>query len=123
MRLTNNWKQIDWQRAYQEVQAKQAKLYQAIKDNKKREVIKRLENELYNSFAARAISVRKITSSKGRNTVGIDRVKWSTDEQKWNAIGYLRDFKHNYKASPVRRVWIPKKRWKIKTVRNPDYER
>jgi hypothetical protein len=34
-----------------------------------------VENELYNSFAARALAVRKVTSGKGRNTVEVDNIK------------------------------------------------
>ena len=44
---------------------------------------------------------------KGKNTPGIDKVIWKTNEQKFQAIMVLRNLS-KYKAKPVRRVYIPK---------------
>jgi RNA-directed DNA polymerase len=70
----SNWKQINWNKAYVELKAMQAKLYGALKTNASIEIIKSLHNEILTSFAARAIAVRIVTTNKGKNTHGTDKV-------------------------------------------------
>lgn len=59
-------------------------------------------------FSARALAVRKVTSNPGGTTPGTDGEVWNTPRQKREAIMRLRIKTRDYKASPVRRVWIPK---------------
>jgi len=70
-------------------------------------LVKIYQHELTRSFAARAIVVRKVVSNKGKNTPGIDGVIWDSKERRFQAIGKLKDLSQ-YKANPVRRVYIPK---------------
>jgi RNA-directed DNA polymerase len=41
-----------------------------------------------NSFAAKALAVRRVTSNKGGNTAGVDGVTWFTPEERYNTISY-----------------------------------
>jgi hypothetical protein len=50
----------------------QAKLYNALKLEKKMTEIKEIHNEILTSFASRALAVRKVTTNSGGNTSGID---------------------------------------------------
>lgn len=50
----------------------QAKLYNALKSEQDKELIKQIHNEMLTSFACRALSIRKVTSSSGGKTAGID---------------------------------------------------
>ena len=105
----SEWKGIDWQRVNIELKLLQAKLYKALKDNASSDEIRKIHNTIITSFSARAYAIRKITSSKGRKTPGIDGKLYTTDEQKWEAIKLLKAFNRNtYRAKPVKRVWIPK---------------
>jgi RNA-directed DNA polymerase len=52
------------------------------------------------------LAVRKVTENRGKRTSGVDRELWNTPEAKWNAVCRLN--KPGYKASPLRRVYIPK---------------
>jgi len=75
--------------------------------DKDMKLVKIYQHELTRSFAARAIAVRKVVSNKGKNTPGIDGVIWDSKELRFQAIGKLKNLSQ-YKANPVRRVYIPK---------------
>ena len=52
------------------------------------------------------LAVRAIGQNKGKRTAGIDGKKWLTPQAKMNAALDLSD--KNYKATPLRRVYIDK---------------
>lgn len=69
--------------------------------------IRELQEKIMRSFAARALAVRKVTSNRGRNTPGVDNVKWDSGLKKLQAVESLKDLR-SYEPQPVRRIWIPK---------------
>ena len=71
---------------------------------------------LAHSFYAKAISVKKVTTNKSKKTAGIDKVIWKSAKAKMQATLSLTD--KNYKAQPLRRVYINKKNKNKKTARN-----
>ena len=76
-----------------------------VKGDKNR--VKRLQYLLTHSFSAKSYAVKKVTSNRGKNTSGIDRILWSTSASKMKAVLALSD-KH-YRTKPLRRVYIAKK--------------
>jgi RNA-directed DNA polymerase len=72
----SNWKKIDWKRANLKLKELQAKLYGALKIGACEREIRAIHNEITRSFSARAIAVRKVTTSKGNKTSGIDKILW-----------------------------------------------
>ena len=58
------------------------------------------------------LAVRKVTTNKGKNTAGIDKIVWQSPSDKMRAALSLSD--KNYKAKPLRRVYIEKKGKKSK---------
>jgi RNA-directed DNA polymerase len=50
--------------------------------------------------------VRRVTENQGKNTPGVDQVRWNTPEQKAAAIRTLRQ--RGYQPQPLRRVYVPK---------------
>lgn len=104
--LTSQWKTIDWKQVENDVNRLQARIAKAtVKgDNNK---VKRLQYLLVHSFSAKAHAVRKVTRNKGKNTPGVDKKLWSTSASKMKALLSLTD--KNYKAKPLRRVYIEKK--------------
>lgn len=63
---------------------------------------------LTRSTSAKLIAVKIVTSNKGRNTPGVDKVLWDTPEKKIRAVEALNP--DEYKAQPLLRVMIPKKK-------------
>jgi RNA-directed DNA polymerase len=61
---------------------------------------------LVNSFSAKALSVRHVTSTKGKNTPGVDKQIWNTPVAKMEAVKNLK--MKDYKPQPLRRVYIDK---------------
>jgi len=59
-------------------------------------------------MAARLLAVKQVTSNQGGETPGIDGITWQTDEAKMAAVIALGAKHSTYKASPVKRVLIPK---------------
>lgn len=100
-----DWHLIDWGLVQLFVGKMQTRIAQAELDKDYRRV-KRLQRSLARSWQARALAVRKVTENRGKRTSGIDRELWPTPEAKWNAVGRLN--KPGYRASPLRRVYIPK---------------
>lgn len=63
------------------------------------------------SFSACAVAVRRVVTNQGGKTPGIDGVVWNSPEKKFEAIQQVLAITRNpksYKASPVKRVLIPK---------------
>ena len=110
------WKQIDWKKAEEFVNRLQIRIVKAEKADKKN-LVKRLQYLLVNSFYAKAIAVRKVTNNRGKKTAGIDGEIWKTEEQKLKAIKSL-DTKR-YKAKPTRRIYIKKPNGKLRPLSIP----
>ncbi len=105
-RLSMQWKTIDWKKAEQEVNRLQVRIVKATQE-KKWNTVKRLQYLLTHSFHAKALAVRRVTTNKGKKTAGVDGEIWRAPAMKMRAVLSLTD--KNYKAKPLRRVYIEKK--------------
>ncbi len=83
----------------------QVRIAKAAKAGNERRV-KSLQRLLVNSFAAKALAVRRVTENAGKRTAGVDGVLWSTPKAKWLALHSLK--RRGYKPLPLRRIYIPK---------------
>lgn len=104
--LAFQWETIDWKEVEYDVNRLQTRIAKATAkgDNNK---AKRLQYLLTHSFSAKAYAVRKVTTNKGKNTSGVDKKLWSTSASKMKAVLSLTD--KNYRAKPLKRVYIKKK--------------
>lgn len=91
----------------QNVSRLQARIVQATQANDWRR-IRSLQRLLTRSFSARALAVRRVTENHGKNTPGIDGVLWNAPQKKTKAIPTLTS--KAYTPSPLKRVYIPKKK-------------
>lgn len=109
------WYDIDWQKCYRDLKSMQIDI--AVAWNSDKEQVKAKQIKLVNSFVAKAIAVRTVTMNDGKRTPGIDKILWDNPQKKWNAIHKLDPF--NFEALPVRRVYIPKKKGKLRPLGIP----
>lgn len=72
---------------------------------------------LTHSISAKALAIRRVTENRGKRTAGIDGELWGTLETKAKAIHRLKN--KGYKASPVRRIKIPKSNGKWRPLGIP----
>lgn len=114
--VVNRWHSINWGKCEQEVRKLQVRIVKALKA-KRAGKVKSLQHILVNSFAAKALAVRRVTSNKGGSTAGVDGETWLTDEERYKAIGSLT--LRGYKTKPLRRVYIPKKNGKTRPLGIP----
>lgn len=109
--LEYQWKHIDWKKAEYEVNRLQVRIAKATQKNNWN-AVKRLQYLITHSYYAKLLAVRKVTTNKGKNTSGVDKELWSTPASKMRAALSLTD--KQYKAKPLRRVYIEKKGKKAK---------
>lgn len=100
-----DWHQVDWCRVQRTVRAMQIRIAKACKNGDWRKV-KALQRMLTRSTSARLLAVRRVTENRGKNTAGVDGKCWKTPQSKWKAAHDLE--RRGYRASPIRRVYIPK---------------
>jgi RNA-directed DNA polymerase len=100
------WVQIIWTKCKEVVRKLQVRIVKAQQARKYGRV-KALQWLLTHSFSGKLLSVKKVTSNKGKHTPGVDKIVWSTDEEKMEGARSLN--RRGYKAMPLRRVYIPKK--------------
>ena len=74
--LAEQWESIDWIQVGKDFNRLQTRIAKAtVKGDKNK--VKRLQYLLTHSFYAKAYSVKKVTSNKGKSTSGIDKKLWS----------------------------------------------
>lgn len=103
--LEFQWKSINWREVETYVNRLQVRIAKATKD-KNWNTVKRLQYLLTHSYYAKALAVRNITTNKWKNTSGVDKELWSTPASKMCGVLSLTD--KNYKAKPLRRVYMEK---------------
>ena len=100
------WEEINWNQAETEVKRLQMRIAKAVRE-KRHGKVKALQWILTHSFSAKLLAVKRVTSSTGAHTPGVDGVKWKTPKQKMNAARSLQ--RRGYHPLPLRRIYIPKK--------------
>jgi RNA-directed DNA polymerase len=99
------WNDINWGNSYSIVRRSQRRIFKASQLDDKRKV-KYLQQRLIRSPHAKVIAVHQITTlNKGKNTPGVDGFVPTTPRMK---LTLAKKLHLNGKASPVKRVWIPK---------------
>ena len=99
------WKHINWRKLERRVFKLQKRIYKAsLRGDVK--AFRRLQKTLMNSWAAKCLSVRRVTQdNQGKKTAGVDGIKSLSPEARLALVAKL---KPNTKVKPTRRVWIPK---------------
>lgn len=114
--LKYSWKVIPWHKVIECVRRLQTRIAKAWKEGNLRKV-KDLQRLLLQSFYAKLLAVKRVTSNKGSKTPGVDKVLWKTPEVKMKAS--LQLGKGSYKPSPLRRLYILKKNGKKRPLGIP----
>jgi RNA-directed DNA polymerase len=104
--VESDWKLINWRKVEKQVKRLQMRIAKAIREERYGKA-QALSWILTHSYSAKLLAVKQVTSNKGKKTAGIDGVIWKTPEQKIKAAEKLN--RSNYRAMPLRRIYIPKK--------------
>lgn len=100
-----DWKDIPWRKLERYVFRLQKRIFKASQqDNGK--TVRRLQKTLLRSQSAKTLAVRQVTQdNQGKNTAGLDGIKSLSPPQR---LALVANLKMPTKATPTRRVWIPK---------------
>lgn len=101
---------MPWKEYYGTVFKMQEQIVMAYRSkNPKR--VKELQRILVNSEEGQFLAIRKVTTNQGSKTPGMDGTVWDTPAKRMEARYRLKEIINHpraYKASPLKRVWIPK---------------
>lgn len=113
---TQNWSEIDWTQIEKSVLRLQMRIAKA-KRKKRFGKVKALQWLLTHSYEAKLLTVRRVSSSKGAKTAGVDGKLYKSDNQKLQLAMSLKQ--RGYKAKPLKRVYIPKSNGKKRPLGIP----
>src|SRR5262250_799703 len=109
LRQAVDWHSINWKQIKGNVRRLQRRIVEAQQQGKKRKV-RALQLILTRSYSARCLAVRRVVENSGRRTPGVDGQKLDTPEKKAQTVEKLNA--EDYKAQPLKRVYIAKKNGK-----------
>src|ERR687886_1401254 len=99
------WRHIDWQKLEKRVFKLQKRIYRAEQRGDTK-AVRRLQKTLMRSWSAKCLAVRRVTQdNQGKKTAGVDGIKSLSPVQR---LELVQNLKLSRKASPLRRIWIPK---------------
>jgi|LGOV01.1.fsa_nt_gb RNA-directed DNA polymerase len=99
------WNKLNWSQIEAKVSKLQSRIAKAV-GRGRYNLVKKLQYLLTNSFHAKLLAVRKVTTNKGKNTPGIDGVILSTPSSKYKTA--LKLSNKGYKPLPLKRIHIKK---------------
>lgn len=102
----DDWDALSWPKIKTQVFRLQMRIAKAEREGRKGKV-KALQRLLTTSFYAKCLAVKRVTSSTGSKTPGVDNQLWQTPKQKMKEISELK--RKDYIPSPLKRIYIPKK--------------
>lgn len=105
--FAQQWHAIDWFSVKREVKRLQMRIAKAV-SQKRWNKVKALQWLLTHSFSAKLLAVQRVSTNKGSRTPGIDGVVWRSPTAKMKGALSLR--RCGYRAQPLRRILIPKKK-------------
>lgn len=112
----SNWNSIRWKKVERSVRSLQLRIAKATREGKTGRV-KALQWMLTHSFEAKLLAVKRVTENKGKRTPGVDNIRWKAPIQKLTAAKSL--VRKDYKAMPLRRLYILKKNGKQRPLGIP----
>ena len=110
------WETIDWKRTEKHVRRLQYKIAKAESEGNHNKA-KRLQHLLTESFDAKLLAVKYVTSNRGARTPGVDGEIWLTGKQRMDGAKALDN--RTYRAKPLRRIHIPKRNGKKRPLSIP----
>lgn len=103
--------QVNWKLAYKWLSEKQDSLVE-VYVKMDMEKVRHLQISILKDFRTTAIAVRRVTTSSGSRTPGLDGIIVTTKEEREKLAQQVHRIvrsPNTYKPSAVKRVWIPKK--------------
>lgn len=110
------WDLINWDEQKLIVSRIQSRIVKASKNGLK-EKVRSLQRLLANSLASKLSAIKRVISNRGKRTPGIDNVLIDTPEKRWEILQKLNLL--GYKATPLKRIYIPKKNGKKRPLGIP----
>lgn len=111
-----SWRSVDWDQVRKSVRRLQMRIAKAVEEERWNKV-KILQRILVRSLSAKLWAVKRVTTNRGKRTPGVDNVLWRTELDKLQAVKSLK--RRGYRASPLRRILIPKKNGKMRPLSIP----
>lgn len=104
---TTDWPAINWRKANRIVRNLRQRIFRASQNGEVKKA-KSLQKLLLRSYSNVVLSVRQVTQvNAGKNTAGVDKVLVKTPQAKGALVDELSTYQP-WRASPVRRIYIPK---------------
>jgi RNA-directed DNA polymerase len=113
------WIEKPWKKFEKVVFRLQQRIYKASREGNGRKV-KRLQRLLLKSKSVKFLAVRQVTQlNTGKKTPGIDGKASLNDAERLQLVEELQGKSQNWNHSEVRRIFIPKKKWRKTSTRYP----
>lgn len=103
--IGQQWDALEWQTIEANVSRLQARIVKAVQENRWNKV-RALSYLLTRSMSGKCLAARRVTSTKGRNTPGVDGIIWDSPAKRF--AGALSLKSRGYTPAPLRRIYIPK---------------